>query len=108
MYPSQLLKGTFETIILKLLAENDSLYGYQIIKKVRELSVGEISVPVGSIYPTLHKLEKNDFVTTNEIRIGKRRRMYYSITEKGQLAASEKVEEFMRFARTMINLLRPL
>ena len=47
MYSSQLLKGTFETIILKLLSENDSMYGYELIQKVKKLSEGEISFPVG-------------------------------------------------------------
>ncbi len=107
MYSSQLLKGTFETIILKFLAENKSLYGYEIIRKVRELSDGEINLPVGSIYPTLHKLERDELVTTSQMNIGKRVRLYYTLTAKGRNQATERVEEFMRFARTMITLLRP-
>ncbi|MDA0193876.1 MAG: PadR family transcriptional regulator [Bacteroidetes bacterium] len=107
MYSSQLLKGTFETIVLKLLAENNSLYGYEIIQKVKESSNGEINLPFGSIYPTLHKLERNELVTMSQMNIGKRVRLYYTITAKGRNKSAEMVEEFMRFARTMIMLLRP-
>lgn len=107
MYSSQLLKGTFETIILKLLSENESLYGYELIQKVKELSEGEITFPAGSLYPILHKMEEQGFVVTRRVELGRRVRRYYSLTPSGIEAARDKVEEFMRFARTMITILKP-
>ncbi|MEQ9426562.1 MAG: PadR family transcriptional regulator [Cyclobacteriaceae bacterium] len=107
MYSSQLLKGTFETIVLKLLSENDRLYGYELIQKVKDVSEGDISIPYGSIYPLLHKLESDGLVSVERVKNGKRVRRYYTITNAGKDIATERVEEFMRFARTMIQLLRP-
>jgi len=107
MYSSQLLKGTFETIILKLLTENESMYGYELIRKVKELSEGDITFPVGSLYPILHKMEAQGYVTTRKVEIGKRVRRYYAITSTGSNQAVKKVEEFMHFARTMITILKP-
>ncbi len=107
MYSSQLLKGTFDTIILKLLTENESMYGYELIKKVKEISGDQISFPAGSLYPILHKMVKRGYVTTQRIEIGKRVRQYYAITPSGLEEARNKVEEFMEFARTMITILRP-
>ena len=107
MYSSQLLKGTFHTIILKLLSENRSMYGYELIQKVKELSNNEIVFPAGSLYPILHKMEAQGLVITKPVQIGKRVRRYYDITPLGVNQAREHVEEFMQFARTMITLLRP-
>lgn len=101
MYPTQLLKGTFETIILKLLTEHHSMYGYEIIQRVKELSDGEIEFPVGSLYPILHKMQERGLVTTKRVSHGKRVRRYYSITKDGNGVATEKVQEFFRFFQTM-------
>ena len=107
MYSSQLLKGTFETIILKFLSESESLYGYQLVQKIKEASENEIQLPYGSLYPILHKLEEKELVLSRKVLIGKRSRLYYSLTPSGKEAAQNKIEEFMRFARTMITLLKP-
>ena len=83
------------------------MYGYELIQKVKELSDGEISFPAGSLYPILHKMQRDGLVTSYERKIGKRKRQYYEITDQGRQQATDKVEEFMRFARTMIIVLRP-
>ncbi len=72
MYSSQLLKETFEAIILKLLTENETMYGYELIQKVKELSDEEISFPAGSLYPILHKMEEKSLVTTRSIELVER------------------------------------
>lgn len=107
MYSSQLLKGTFDTIILKFLSENNTMYGYELIRKVKEASEGEISFPAGSLYPILHKMESDGLVVVNKVTQGKRSRLYYTLTDIGRNHAQNKVEEFMRFARTMITILKP-
>lgn len=48
MYSKELLKGNISVIILKLLAENDKMYGYQIAQKVKELSENKILIKEGS------------------------------------------------------------
>lgn len=105
MYSSQLLKGTFETIILKLLADHKRMYGYEISQKVKALSEGTIALPEGSLYPLLHKMEERGLVTTDRVKIGKRVRRYYSITPTGSSAATAKLEEFGQFILTMRNVL---
>ncbi len=56
MNTTELLKGTLSTIILKMLADNGKMYGYEITQKVKELSDNKILVKEGSLYPALHKL----------------------------------------------------
>lgn len=80
----ELFKGTLSTIILKLLAENGKMYGYQMTQAIKEISSGEILVKEGSLYPALFKLRDEDLVDTEEEKIGKRVRRYYSLTEAGR------------------------
>ena len=47
MYSTELLKGTLKTIILKLLADNKKMYGYEITQKVKELTLDKISIGAG-------------------------------------------------------------
>jgi len=105
MYSSQLLKGTFQTIILKLLHEHSSMYGYEISQKVKEATNGEILLTEGSLYPILHKMAEEGLVKMEKVHIGKRVRRYYSLTKTGTSEAKFRVEEFNRFIGTMKQLL---
>ncbi len=105
MYSSELIKGTLKTIVLKLLADNEKMYGYEISQKVMELTGGKIQLTEGALYPTLHALEKKGILTTEVVNVGNRIRKYYSVTESGQELADEKVSEFSNFVETMIYLL---
>ena len=107
MYSSQLLKGTFQTIILNLLSEHKKMYGYEISQKVKEASNGEILLPEGSLYPILHKMAEEGLVQTEKIHIGRRVRRYYTLTVAGDKEAESKIEEFERFVQTMKLLLGP-
>ena len=105
MYSKELLKGTISVIILKLLAENERLYGYQIAQKVKELSDNKIMIKEGSLYPALHKLKEDGLVTVETVNIGKRVRRYYSLTSEGLIVKNEKVNEIEDFIATLENVL---
>ena len=82
MANSKLYKGSLTTIILKLLAENDKMYGYEITQKVKELTQGELSITEGALYPALHKLEADDLLDVEVMKIDNRLRKYYRLTRK--------------------------
>ncbi len=105
IFSSELIKGTLKTIILKLLNEQDRMYGYEITQKVKELTKDRIQITEGALYPTLHALEKDGLVTTEKVHIGKRVRKYYAITPTGKTKTKEKVSEFGDFMETMTFLL---
>jgi PadR family transcriptional regulator PadR len=105
MYSSELIKGTLKTIVLKLLSENNQMYGYEITQKVKELTGNKIQITEGALYPTLHALESDGIVTTEIMNIGKRVRKYYKLTPQGKNNAMEKVNEFADFIQTMRFLL---
>ena len=53
MIPTDLIKGSLKTIVLKLLKENGRMYGYEITRKVEELTEGKIKLTYGALYPVL-------------------------------------------------------
>ena len=105
MHSTELLKGSLQTIVLKLLSENGRMYGYEITQRVKELSGGDILLTEGALYPMLHKLEADGLVVTETVPMGKRIRKYYALTPRGSSLAEEKVREFLEFVRTMQTVL---
>ena len=107
MIANDLLKGTLRTIVLKLLADNGRMYGYEITKRVEELSTGKIKLTFGALYPVLHKLEADGHVATEVEYIGKRVRKYYTLTDTGRSWTEQKVDEFFDFVTTLTYVLKP-
>ena len=105
IYSSELIKGTLKTVVLKLLADNKKMYGYEITQTVKELTKDKIQITEGALYPTLHALESEGLVTTELEYIGKRVRKYYTLSPSGKAKTKEKVSEFADFVNTMIFLL---
>ncbi|HQQ93081.1 MAG TPA: PadR family transcriptional regulator [Bacteroidia bacterium] len=105
MYSSELIKGTLKTIVLKLLADNKKMYGYEITQKVKELTGDRIQITEGALYPSLHALENEGLLTTETEFIGKRVRKYYSLSPSGKVKTREKLNEFTEFMNTMKILL---
>ena len=105
IYSSELIKGTLKTIVLKLLSDNDRMYGYEITQKVKDLTLDKIQITEGALYPTLHALESDGLVTTETEYIGKRVRKYYRLSATGKNKMHEKVNELADFMNTMKFLL---
>ncbi len=100
-----LLKGSLITIILKLLSENDKMYGYEITRIVKELSQGSLKLTEGALYPSLHKLEADGLLEVSIENIGNRSRKYYSLTKKGKKESVEKLKELNQFFTQMQQVL---
>ena len=84
-----LMAASATPLVLAILAEGDS-YGYAIIKRVRDLSGGQLEWTDGMLYPVLHRLERLDFI---KARWGKsetgRKRKYYRLTSQGKTQLAE-------------------
>jgi PadR family transcriptional regulator PadR len=106
MHPTELLRGTLQTIILKVLKDNGKMYGYEITQMVGELSQDRILLTEGALYPALHKLENEGLVKTEVQNIGKRVRKYYTLTSEGKALAKDRVAEFVDFIKTMSAVLQ--
>jgi len=105
MSTSPLLKGTLQTIILKLLEDNEQMYGYEITQKVKELTAGEMKLTEGALYPALHKLEADGLLETYNEIVDNRVRKYYRLTEQGGQQVATKLQEAQNFIQQLQFLL---
>lgn len=81
-----LVAASATPLVLAILAQGES-YGYAILKRVRELSDGELEWTDGMLYPLLHRLDRLGYVTTEWRSPPEgRRRKYYAITNEGHAA----------------------
>ncbi len=106
MHSSELLKGTLQTIVLKVLKDYGKMYGYEITQRVKDLSESRLLLTEGALYPTLHKLESEGLLKTETMMMGKRVRKYYTLTTAGRSIAKDRVAEFVDFIKTMSNVLQ--
>lgn len=107
MYSKELLKGTISTIVLKLLSEQERMYGYEISMRVKELSSGKILLKDGSLYPALQKMTADGLLSFKEEEVGGRIRKYYYITQQGHTEKTASVEELKDFMATLNKIVFP-
>jgi PadR family transcriptional regulator, regulatory protein PadR len=99
-----LVAATSTPLVLAILAEGDS-YGYAILKRVRELSGGELEWTDGMLYPVLHRLERSGLVASRwEKTESGRRRKYYRVTETGRKQLTDERRQW----RTVDDTLRKI
>jgi PadR family transcriptional regulator, regulatory protein PadR len=96
-----LVAASATPLVLSILAEGES-YGYAVLKRVRELSGGELEWTDGMLYPLLHRLSRLGYVTT-EWRSSPegRRRKYYSITDEGRAALAHQQQQWVAVTRAL-------
>ena len=101
-----LVAASATPLVLAILAEGES-YGYSILKRVRELSGGELEWTDGMLYPLLHRLQRLGYVTT-EWRTSPegRRRRYYVITGDGRAALAEQQRQWATVTRALDDVWR--
>lgn len=101
---SEQLKGHLELLLLQVI-DGAPLHGYQIVCAVRDRSGGTFDLPEGTIYPALHRLEKQGLLASEWDETGPRRRRVYRITADGQVALAEQRRDWQKFARGMRGVL---
>lgn len=94
---NELFKGTLQTIILNLLAENDRMYGYEITQKVKAVTQGQLILKEGALYPALHKLEAEGLLETTTEIVENRVRKYYALSKNGEKEVVNKLQEAKEF-----------
>jgi PadR family transcriptional regulator len=96
-----LVAASATPMVLGILAEADS-YGYAILKRITELSGGELDWTEGLLYPLLHRLERLGHVESGwRAAAGERRRKYYSITTSGLAELAEQRRQWETVVDTL-------
>ena len=99
-----LVAASATALILAIIAEGDT-YGYAILKRVSELSAGELQWTDGMLYPVLHRLERQGHI---EGKWGTadtgRKRKYYRITDQGRAQLAEQRQQWQAVDAALRNI----
>jgi transcriptional regulator len=104
--PSDLLQGTLDLLILKTLAR-EPVHGWGISKKIQLLSNEVLSVQQGSLYPALHRLEQQGWISAEwkPTELG-RSAKFYSLTRDGRKQLERELETWSRLSSAVGLLLK--
>lgn len=92
--PKELMGASSIPLILSILQEDDT-YGYEVMKKLKELSKGRIIWKEGSLYPVLKKMESLNYIKSYwNVKQFDRPRKYYKILSAGVLALEDSKEDW--------------
>ncbi|WP_058306709.1 PadR family transcriptional regulator [Gracilibacillus massiliensis] len=105
MFDRELVKGSTSLLVLQLLIERD-MYGYELVKEMDRRSEHHLQLKEGTLYPALHKLEKQEFIECYwQNREKGPARKYYRITDEGKKILETKTSEWHRYVQVMNNLI---
>ncbi len=94
------MNGQLDPLILATVSE-DPAHGYAILQRLKQRSAGAFDLAEGTIYPALHRLERDGLLSSSwSIERGRRRRVY-SITRAGQSALRARRRDWTHFARAV-------
>jgi len=100
-------KKDLSTLVLGLLQE-EGLHGYEIARRIREVSDKSLEAAEGRLYPALHKLELDGLVRAEWVpQEGRRMRKVYSLTEAGQAELTTQRKAWRAFADSVEAILSP-
>jgi len=95
---SDLLQGTLDLLILKTL-ELESMHGWGISQRIQQISESVLQVNQGSLYPALHRLEEQGWITaTWKASENNRQAKYYSLTRQGRNQLIEEQQNWLRLS----------
>jgi PadR family transcriptional regulator, regulatory protein PadR len=100
-YSKELLKGAADTLVLSTFVGGE-MYGYQVVKELGQRSDGFFRFKEGTLYPILHRLEKQGLLAGRWVAMpnGSERR-YYGLTPKGERTLAEKLTEWQTFVQAV-------
>jgi transcriptional regulator len=100
------LRGSLDLLVLKTLSLAP-LHGWGISQRVQQMSEGVLDVNQGSLYPALHRLEKEGLIVSDwDTTENNRRARYYRLTTAGRRALGRELESWRRFSAGLEAVLR--
>ena len=89
--------GTLYMLILKTLARDGVMHGYEIANSIQRISDEVLQVEEGSLYPALQRMLLKGWVTAEwGVTAGNRRARYYRLTAAGRKQLDSELEQYRR------------
>jgi transcriptional regulator len=103
----ELLQGTLDMLILQAL-QRDAMHGYAIAQIIRSRSGEVLTVETGSLYPALHRLEKQKWVKSEwKLTESKQRAKYYHLTALGRRQLAADHQRWLQMVRAIAAVMQP-
>jgi transcriptional regulator len=104
--PTDLVQGTLDLLILKIIAL-EPMHGWAIAHRIYQMSNEVLQVGQSALYPALHKLEQQGWISAEwKISENNRRARYYSLTRHGRKALAKEAEQWERLSAAISLIVR--
>jgi PadR family transcriptional regulator PadR len=104
--PTDLVQGTLDLLILKVVAL-EPMHGWAIAQRIRQMSGDVLQVGQSALYPSLHKLEQNGWISSEwATSENNRRAKYYTLTKAGRKALDQEAAQWERLAAAISSIVR--
>ena len=104
--PSDLVQGTLDLLLLKIVALGP-LHGWAIAQRLKQVSGDVLQVSEGSLYPALHKLEHEGWLTaTWQVSDTGRRAKFYALSRPGRRALDQEMADWERLSGAITRVVK--
>jgi PadR family transcriptional regulator, regulatory protein PadR len=104
--PTDLVQGTLDLLILRSLAL-EPMHGWAIAQRIGQVSGDVLQVGQGALYPALHKLEQQGWITAEwDVSDNNRRAKYYTLTRAGRRALADETAQWERLSAAISLVVR--
>ena len=104
---ADILQGTLDMLILKVVAFGP-IHGYAIAQRIKQISKDVLQVQQGSLYPALHRLEAEGWISASwELSDKGKRARYYRLTASGRKHLAEEQSRWRALSRAIGLVLNP-
>lgn len=104
--PTDLVQGTLDLLVLRVISL-EPMHGWAIAQRIRQMSNDELRVGQGSLYPALHKLEQEGWITAEwRPSENNRRAKYYALTRAGRKVLESETAQWERLSAAISLVVR--
>jgi len=104
--PADLVQGTLDLLVLRILSL-EPLHAWAISRRLKQVSGDVLQVSDGSLYPALHKLEQDGWITAEwKVTENGRRAKFYSLTRPGRRALEREAANWERLSGAISRVVR--
>jgi PadR family transcriptional regulator PadR len=104
--PSDLVQGTLDLLLLKVIALGP-LHGWAIAQRLKQVSGDVLQVSEGSLYPALHKLEQEGWLTARwQISDSGRRAKFYTLSRAGRRVLDQETADWERLSAAISRVVK--
>src|ERR1700683_4347686 len=101
------LQGALDLLVLKTLSQTGSLHGYGIVLHIQRVSDALLSVEEGSLYPALHRMEQDGWISSEwALTETNRKAKYYRLTAAGRKQLERAEKSFEHLGKGVLAVLR--